>query len=56
LIANWTLGDGTVLQVCANLSDEEIPQPRDLHAGRTIWGDAAERMPLWSVVWTLGAR
>jgi malto-oligosyltrehalose trehalohydrolase len=55
LIADWTLGDKAMLQLAANLSDAEVQRPPDLHAGRLIWGDVAERMPPWSVVWTLGA-
>jgi hypothetical protein len=56
LIAMWMLGDNMALRLAANLSDEAVPRPLNVHAGRTIWGDDAERMPPWSVVWTLGAR
>ena len=56
LIAHWTLGDDMALCLGANLSDEGIARPRELDTGRPIWGDAAERLPPWSVVWTLGAR
>ena len=56
LIASWTLGDDTVLRLGANLSNESVQCPSDLHTDRIIWGDLARQMPPWSVVWTLGAR
>jgi 1,4-alpha-glucan branching enzyme len=57
LIAEWTLGDNTMLQVAANLSNEAARRPSDLQSGRIIWGDShSESIPPWSVMWIIGAR
>ncbi len=56
LTAHWRMGDGTTLQLTANLSDAEIASPVD-KPGTQIWGgDTAKTMPPWSVSWHLGAR
>jgi len=56
LTAHWRMGDGTTLQLTANLSDAEIASPVD-KPGTQIWGgDTAKTMPPWSVRWHLGAR
>jgi maltooligosyltrehalose trehalohydrolase len=54
LTAHWTLGDGTILRLLANLSDEEIASaPRDW--GTSIWGGTpGDRLPPWSVFWSIG--
>ncbi len=57
LTAHWHMGDGTKLQLTANLSDIEIAHPIDKTTGTQIWGgDAGKTMPPWSVRWHLGAR
>lgn len=56
LTAHWRMGDGTTLQLTANLSDAEIASPVD-KPGTQIWGGGTGRtMPPWSVRWHLGAR
>jgi maltooligosyltrehalose trehalohydrolase len=56
LIADWMLGDTTMLRLAANFSGKSAGCPQNLHSGRIIWGDAAsETMPPWSVIWTIGA-
>lgn len=53
LTAHWRMGDGTVLRLTANLSDQDITS--NVSAGTPIWGSgASERLPPWSVVWRLG--
>jgi malto-oligosyltrehalose trehalohydrolase len=56
LMAQWALGDKMPLQLIANLSNDEAPSPPELLAGPPIWGEIAETMPPWSVVWICGAR
>jgi maltooligosyltrehalose trehalohydrolase len=56
LTAHWRMGDGTMLQLTANLSDAEIASPVD-KPGTQIWGGGTGRtMAPWSVRWHLGAR
>jgi maltooligosyltrehalose trehalohydrolase len=55
LSAHWTLGDGARLQLLANLADEASARPSAIRAGRPIWGGAIpERLPPWSVFWSIG--
>jgi malto-oligosyltrehalose trehalohydrolase len=55
LSAHWTLGDGARLQLLANLADVASPRPSGLRAGRPIWGGPIpERLPPWSVFWSIG--
>ncbi len=55
LTAHWRMGDGTTLQLTANLSDAEIASPAS-STGAQIWGGGTGRtMPPWSVRWHLGA-
>ncbi len=56
LTAHWRMGDGTRLQLTANLSDSEIAHPANSTTGNRIWGHAGETLPPWSVRWHLGAR
>jgi len=56
LIADWRLGDGSVLGLLANLSDESADRPQELRIGRALWnGDVPSRLPAWFVHWSLGA-
>jgi malto-oligosyltrehalose trehalohydrolase len=56
LSANWRMGDGTLLQLLANLSDQAVGIQTEM-TGAKIWGgDAADPMAPWSVFWHLGAR
>ena len=59
LTASWAMGDGTALNLVANLSSVAIDhaatpgQPQ--HQGSPIWGgEAGDRLPPWSVFWRLG--
>jgi malto-oligosyltrehalose trehalohydrolase len=57
LIAEWILGDNSMLQLAVNLSDKAAGRPSNLHSGRPVWGDnASETMPPWSAIWIIGAR
>lgn len=54
LTANWVMGDGSKLDLLANLSSAEIDRPAVEVRGRPIWGgDATDRLPPWSVFWRL---
>ena len=56
ITAHWRLGDGSRLALIANLSDEGSPQRSLAAGGRTIWTNAEpNRLPPWSVCWTVGA-
>ena len=59
LTASWAMGDGTALNLVANLSSVAIDhaatpgQPQ--HQGSLIWGgESGDRLPPWSVFWRLG--
>ncbi len=55
LTANWHMGDGAVLRLSANLSDQPISQPSAEAGGTLIWGsELSERVPPWSVRWHIG--
>jgi malto-oligosyltrehalose trehalohydrolase len=54
LSANWRMGDGTLLQLLANLSDQAIDTQNEM-TGVKIWGGAAGgSIAPWSVFWTVG--
>lgn len=54
LTAHWIMGDGSRLQLIVNLSPAEIAAPGRREA-TPIWGGAvADRLPPWSVYWSLG--
>jgi maltooligosyltrehalose trehalohydrolase len=54
LTANWRLGDGTMLALTANLSDQDHAT-QDVAEGTLIWGPALDgRLPAWSVRWHIG--
>ena len=57
LTANWRMGDGAMLRLAANLSNDEIPAPEIKPMGIPIWGgEIAGPLPPWSVFWRLDAR
>jgi maltooligosyltrehalose trehalohydrolase len=57
LTAHWRMGDGTTLQLAANLSHNEIARKASAAGGTPIWGgEAGDLMPPWSVFWRIGGR
>jgi maltooligosyltrehalose trehalohydrolase len=55
LTANWRMGDGAMLRLAANLSDQAIRQPSDRARGTLIWGsELSDSVPPWSVRWHIG--
>jgi maltooligosyltrehalose trehalohydrolase len=55
LRASWRMGDGTSLQLLANLSDRSVAGGRGERAGTILWGDGlADALLPWSVVWRIG--
>jgi maltooligosyltrehalose trehalohydrolase len=54
LTATWTLNDGVVLSLAANLSGAPAANPSKPQAGRPIWGGAppAQLSP-WAVHWSI---
>ena len=56
LSANWLMGDGRLLQLRANLSDQAVATQTQM-TGIKIWGGSAgESIAPWSVFWHIGAR
>jgi maltooligosyltrehalose trehalohydrolase len=55
LTARWRMGDGTTLNLTANLSSADIPRPAPQTPGTPIWGgEAGEHLSPWSVFWRIG--
>jgi maltooligosyltrehalose trehalohydrolase len=55
LTAQWRLGDGSTLALVANISGQSTTRGHVTPHGRAIWGgQAPERLPPWSVFWTIG--
>ena len=55
LTAQWRLGDGALLALVANLSDQTTTRGHAAFRGRAIWGgQPPERLPAWSVFWAVG--
>ena len=55
LTADWRMGDGAMLRLAANLSDQAIGQPSAEARGTLIWGSAlSDSAPPWSVRWHIG--
>jgi maltooligosyltrehalose trehalohydrolase len=49
------MGDGTTLQLLANLSERDIPHAAPQIRGTLLWGSAlSASMPAWSVRWHIG--
>jgi maltooligosyltrehalose trehalohydrolase len=56
LTASWRMGDGAILHLLANLSNQATPHSAKT-AGIILWGgDAGDLIPPWSVFWRLEAR
>ncbi len=57
LTAHWRLGDGRTLMLLANLSAASAERPGLLRSGQPIWGgEPQQRLPPWSVFWSIGDR
>ena len=57
LTAHWRMGEGTTLQLAANLSHNEIARKATAASGTSIWGgESGDLMPPWSVFWRMGGR
>jgi maltooligosyltrehalose trehalohydrolase len=55
LTAHWSMGDGKVLRLLANLSDRDLELPPDEAKGTPIWGKELKgTMPRWAVSWRIG--
>jgi maltooligosyltrehalose trehalohydrolase len=55
LTASWKMGDGSALQLLANISDREIDGNKWQDTGTKIWGgDLSGVMPPWAVHWHIG--
>jgi malto-oligosyltrehalose trehalohydrolase len=55
LTANWRMGDGTTLQLLANLSERALAHAAPQIRGTLLWGSAlSASMPAWSVRWHIG--
>ena len=56
LSASWPMGDGTVLQLLANLSDRPVATQAGIR-GTKIWGgDLSGVLSPWAVHWHIGQR
>ena len=56
LTAHWRLGDGTLLHLLANLSDQVVNLQTEV-AGTKIWGgDLSDAISPWAVHWHIGQR
>jgi maltooligosyltrehalose trehalohydrolase len=57
IAADWILGDASRLNVIANLSNETAAARATPPAGRPLWNvEPPQRLPPWSVYWSIGAR
>ncbi len=57
LTASWRMGDGAMLGLVANMSNDAISAPDIKPAGGPIWGgEIAGPLPPWSVFWQLEQR
>jgi maltooligosyltrehalose trehalohydrolase len=55
LSAHWRLPEDKTLTLIANLSPAAAALPRDIPAGRPIWGgQPSDPLPPWSVFWSIG--
>jgi maltooligosyltrehalose trehalohydrolase len=56
LTASWSLGQGGLLILLANLSDKGAERPARFRSGRPIWGGVPMNvLPAWDVFWSIGA-
>ena len=55
LTASWRMGDGSTLQLLANLSDRDIAGNKRQAVGTKIWGgDLSDVISPWAVYWHIG--
>ncbi|WP_316231020.1 malto-oligosyltrehalose trehalohydrolase [Bradyrhizobium sp. SZCCHNR1051] len=55
LTAHWEMGDGRRLTLLANVSDKELAASPNGVPGTPIWGGTpGDRLPPWSVFWSIG--
>jgi maltooligosyltrehalose trehalohydrolase len=55
LTAHWMMGDGSRLQLLANVSPDEIAAPPTHSSAPPIWGgEPSDHLPPWSVFWSIG--
>jgi maltooligosyltrehalose trehalohydrolase len=55
LTASWRMGDGAILSLLANLSDQPIARPNHAAKGTLIWGSELNgSLPPWSVFSRIG--
>jgi maltooligosyltrehalose trehalohydrolase len=55
LTASWRMGDGTTLNLTANLSSADLTRPAPQTPATPIWGgEAGEHLSPWSVFWRIG--
>lgn len=55
LTAHWRLGDGAMLRLRANLSDQATRRAPDKPEGTLIWGsELGDSVPPWTVLWRIG--
>jgi len=55
LTADWRMGDGALLRLTANLSDQAISHAAGGAKGTLIWGNELNGgVPPWSVLWRIG--
>jgi maltooligosyltrehalose trehalohydrolase len=56
LHANWRLGGDVTLWLTANLSDQALSSPSKQNLVMPIWGEPADTMKPWSVLWQMETR
>jgi maltooligosyltrehalose trehalohydrolase len=56
LHANWRLGGDVTLWLTANFSDQALSSPSKQNLAMPIWGEPADTMKPWSVLWQMEAR
>jgi maltooligosyltrehalose trehalohydrolase len=55
LTAEWRFGDGALLSLVANLSEQPARRPATGERHQTIWGGmSTDELAPWSVLWSLG--
>jgi maltooligosyltrehalose trehalohydrolase len=55
LTAHWRLDDGRGLSLVANLSERQAKHAAPAKPAHPIWGgDPREKLPAWSVHWSIG--
>lgn len=55
LTAHWRMGDGAVVALLANLSDQAIARDNESLSGATLWGgQVSDVIAPWAVHWRIG--